>query len=115
MIPKVIHHCWISGDPFPEWNIKNIYKVSIIRTPKFLHIVEWHIYFNYNFLLRQIVGINTYWRYFREYLSCRFMLIWMFPSIIAHGNYDNRVKWSMLKHALFSVHYAKQMVAQNKN
>lgn len=97
------------------WNIKNIYKVSVIRTPAFLHTVEWHIWFNYNFLLRQIVGTKTYQKYWREYLSCRFMLVWMYPSIITQGHYSNRQKWSMLKHVLFPVHYAKQMVAQNKN
>lgn len=97
------------------WNIKNIYKVSIIRTPQFLHTVEWHIYFNYNFLLRQIVGTNSYCLYLKEYIKCRIMLLLMLPKVIRHGEYSNRQKISMLKHAIFPLYYAKQMVAQHMN
>lgn len=97
------------------WNIKNLYKVSIVRTPKYLHTVKWHIWFNYNYLLRQIVGTNSYLQYWKEFLTCRFMLIWMYPSVIFHGEYNMRQKYSMLKRVLFPVHYAKQMVLQKRN
>lgn len=97
------------------WNIKNIYNVSVVRTPKFLNTVKWHIWFNYNFLLRQIVGTNSRCKYWKEMLKCRFMLIWMYPCVIMHGNYGIRQKLSMLKQVLFPVHYAKLMVAKKRN
>ncbi len=97
------------------WNIKNIYRVSIIRTPKFLRTVEWHIYLNYNFLLRQIVGTNTYGRYWREYFFCRLMLLVLLPKRLIHESSNGKQKISMLKRAIFPVHYAKKMVALKQN
>lgn len=97
------------------WNIKNIYKLSIVRTPKYLNTVKWHIWFNYNFCLRQIVGTNSRQQNWWTMLKCRFMLIWMYPSIILHGNYNIHQIKSMLKHVIFPVHYAKKMVAEKKN
>lgn len=97
------------------WNIKNIYHVSLVRTPNYLKTVKWHIYYNYNFLLRQIVGTNSYIKYWREYLYCRIMLILLLPSVIRNGDYSRSQQYSMIKHAILPVRYAKKMVALNKN
>lgn len=97
------------------WNIENIYNVSIIRTPAFLHTVEWHIYLNHNFLIRQIVGTNTFGKYWREYVKSHIMLILMLPKIIKHGCYTNKQKFSLLKRALFPMHYQRKMVELRQN
>lgn len=97
------------------WNIKNLYHILPFRGFEYKKTIKWHIWASYNFFLRQIVATKSYRKYWREYLSCRIMILCMLPTVIIHGNYNTRQKWSMLKHSVFPVRYAKKMVELKQN
>ena len=96
------------------WNIINIGRVAIIRTPMFMHAVEWHIWENYGFLLRLIVATNSRKKYLWKYLKCRLMLCVLLPGVIRHNDYSKSQIKSMIKHVLLPDRYARKTIKMER-
>lgn len=97
------------------WNIKNIRKVSIIRTNRFLTAVDWHIWKNYNFLLKLIIATNQQNRYWREYISCLLNIRLKLPKLLLHCELTKKEKMSMLKHSVLPLYYAHKAIRSEQN
>ena len=96
------------------WNIKNIGKISIIRSPRFMHAVEWHIWENYGFLLRLIAATNSRKKYLWKYLKCRLMVCVLLPRVIRHNDYSKSQIKSMIKHVLLPDWYARKTIKMER-
>ena len=92
------------------WNIKNIGRVAVLRTPMFMHAVEWHIWENYQWLLKLIVATDSRCKYWKEYLYCRVMMIVDFPKVICHNKYGMRQILSIIKRVLMPDIFARKLV-----
>lgn len=96
------------------WNIKNIGKVAIIRTPMFMHAVEWHIWENYQWLLKLIVATDSRRKYWAKYLYCRLMMIVDMPKVILHNKYGKRQMLTIAKRVLMPDIYARKLVENER-
>lgn len=94
------------------YNIKNIKKKISTRTPKVMHAIDWHIWKNYNFLLRLIIATNSKKKYWKEYLTCLFMIRWLLPKAVLGTEFSRQEKIQFVKRAINPVKYAKALTAQ---
>lgn len=99
------------------YNIKNVKHITKIRTPRHLAVIDWHIYRNYHFLLKLIIATNTYKENHKALIECLLMIRLKFPFSFwnVRNDYSNHQKWSLFKHALFPIRYAKKgLIAEEK-
>ena len=95
-------------------NVKLVKRISTINTPTFKHDIEWRLWHDYAWMIKLIVATNTRLEYLKEYLYCRFMLVWDLPKIIIHNHYNRRQIYSSIKHVIFPEHYAKKIIRQER-
>lgn len=96
------------------WNIKNIGRVAVIRTPTFMHAVEWHIWENYQWLVKLIVATDSRRKYLSKYLYCRLMMIVDLPKVALHNHFSVRTFATLAKRVLLFDHYASSLVSQER-
>ena len=94
------------------YNIKNIGRVMPIRTPRVRRAIRWHIWKNYNFLLRLILATNGRRKFWKEYLICLVMIRMRAFSAVFRTEFCCREKMSFLKRAVFPERYARALTAQ---
>ena len=92
------------------WNIKNIREVSVVRTKRFLAAIDWHIWKNYNFLLKLIVATHQQKKYWKEYISCLWNIRVRLPKLLLVCELTKKEKFSMLKHSILPLYYAKKSI-----
>lgn len=96
-------------------NIKNIGKVSVIRTPKFMHAVQWHIWKNYNYVLFLIIATNTEKENEELYRECLKNIRSMLPNVLRDSDFFSiKGKIRMLIQGLFPVWYAKRELRKQR-
>lgn len=96
------------------WNIYNIKRVITLRTPKVMHAIDWHIWKNYNFLLRLIIATNSKKKYRKEYIKCLFMIRWLLPKAIFGTEFSRQEKIGFIKRAINPIKYAKMLTSQQQ-
>lgn len=98
------------------WNIKNVRKITNTKSPRLLHVIDWHIYTNYHGLLRVIIATNSYKKYWKDYIMCLLMIRIKFPRAIYHMRKDFTSKqcWSLFKHACLPLRYEKKQIQAEK-
>jgi glycosyltransferase involved in cell wall biosynthesis len=90
-------------------NIKNIGKVSVIQTPKFMHAVQWHIWKNYNYVLFLIIATNSQQENKKLYDDCLKNIRIRLPRVLIDSSYFSfKGKIRMLIQGLMPVIYAKR-------
>lgn len=96
------------------WNIKNIREVAIVQTNRFFAAVDWHIWKNYNFLLKLIVATGTQKKYWKEYLSCLWNIRVRLPKLLIVCELTQKEKFSMLKHSILPLYYAHKAIKSER-
>jgi glycosyltransferase involved in cell wall biosynthesis len=91
-------------------NIKYIGETLVIRTPKLVNAVNWHIWKNYNFLLKLIVATNSKNKYSNEYKECLKKSRTMLPSVLVKSEVSFKEKLRMIYMGAFPVFYAKRSI-----
>jgi glycosyltransferase involved in cell wall biosynthesis len=90
-------------------NIKYIGKVSVVRTSKFMHAVQWHIWKNYNYVLFLIIATNTKKENEELYRECLTNIRSMLPNVLRDSDFFSmKGKIGMLIQGLFPVWHAKR-------
>lgn len=97
------------------WNIKNIGRNLVIKTRRLKNAVYWHIWKNYNFLLRLILATNSKKKYFWKYVECLIMIRLMIPKILLVCEFSRNEKKSMLYRAIFPIKCAKGLTQWQQN
>lgn len=92
------------------YNIKHIEEVLVIDTPKLRNAVRWHIWKNYNFLLKLIIATNSKDEYAKEYKECLLKIRTMLPSLIVKSEVSMHEKTRMIYMGLFPIFYAKRSI-----
>lgn len=96
------------------YNIKNIADNLVIKTPKLENAVNWHIWKNYNFLLKLIIATDSKRKYSNEYKECLTKIRTMLPSVIVKSEVSTKEKLRMIYMGGFPIFYAKRSI-QNLN
>lgn len=85
-------------------------KVTTIRTPRFMHALEWREWITYRMLHRTIIANHAQNDYFRLLLRCRMMLRWLMPGVLIHKQYNDRFSpWIIIKHSIFPSFNARKV------
>ena len=92
------------------WNIKNVRKLTNTKSPRLLHVIDWHIWKNYNFLLKLIVATNQRKKYWKEYISCLWNIRVRLPKLLLVWGETKKEKFSMFKHSILPLYYAKKAI-----
>ena len=92
------------------YNIKHIGEVLVIKTPKLVNAVNWHIWKNYNFLLKLIVATNSKEKYSKEYKECLIKIRTMLPKVLVKSEVSVKEKVRMIYMGLMPVLYAKRSI-----
>lgn len=96
------------------WNIKNIGKITRIRSDMFMNAIQWHIWKNYNWLLMLILATNSEESYMEEYRKCLIEIRRMLPNVILQSDFPMRSKVKMVVQGLFPKLYAKRIINNQK-
>lgn len=97
------------------WNIKNIDKISPIKSRRLHDIIKIHIWENYRWLHRLIIATNSRWKYKKEYIEALWNIRWRFPYIIFHCEFwDNKKKFQMFKRTVCPYYYAKKRLRSER-
>lgn len=92
------------------WNIKNIKKVAIIKYAEFDAACDWHIWYNYHYLLKLIIATNSYRKHWIHFINCLFAIrIWSLKLLISRFH-SSKTKFSIFKHAIIPIYYAKKTI-----
>jgi glycosyltransferase involved in cell wall biosynthesis len=94
------------------YNIKNIGDVSIIRTPKLLNAVNWHIWKNYNYVLFLIIATDSVVENRELYETCIRNIRIRLPKVLLTADMGLKSKVKMILKGLFPVYYAKKELKQ---
>lgn len=94
------------------WNIKNIGKTLPLMTPRIKEAVNWHIWKNYNFLLRLILATHSVRKNFGKFVKCLVMIRLKAPRAILKSELSRGEKKNMLYRSLFPIRYAKKLTKQ---
>lgn len=89
-------------------NIKHIEKISVIRTPKFMNAVKWHIWKNYDYVLFLIIATDTKKENFELYSECLKNIRSRLPYVLIHSEFSIKVKLRMLLIGMFPDTIAKR-------
>jgi len=92
------------------YNIKNIGDKLVIRTPKIINAVNWHIWKNYNFLLMLIIATNSKGKYEKEYKECMINIRTMLPKVLLKSEVSIKEKIKIIYMGLFPTAYAKRSI-----
>lgn len=96
-------------------NIKNIGKVSVIHTPKFMHAVQWHIWKNYNYVLFLIIATNSQQENKELYDDCLKNIRKRLPRVLIDSSYFGlKGKMRMLMQGLMPAAYAKRELQKQR-
>ncbi len=90
------------------WNIKNIGNNIISGSKKIKDAVNWHIWKNYNFLLKLIIATNSKEKYIKEYKECLYGMRKIFPKVFIHSELGMMSKIKMLFKTIAPIRYAKK-------
>lgn len=91
------------------WNIKNIRKVIKLKTPRIIHAIDWHIWKNYNFLLRLIIATGSVRSHLFDFLECMLMIRLYLPKAVIGTEFSKAEKISFIKRSIRPIHYAKEL------
>ena len=89
-------------------NIKNIGKVSIIRTPKLLNAVNWHIWKNYNYVLFLVIATESIQENKQLYDDCLKNIRKRLPRVLCTADMGPKSKAKMLLQGIFPVSHARR-------
>lgn len=96
-------------------NIKNIGKVSVIQTPKFMHAVQWHIWKNYNYVLFLIIATNSQKENKELYDDCLKNIRKRLPRVLIDSSFFGpKGKIRMLFQGIMPVTYAKRELRKQR-
>lgn len=76
-------------------NIKHIGEISIIRTPKFMNAVKWHIWKNYDYILFLIIATNSKSENSSLYSECLLNIRSRLPYVLVHSKVSIKAKLRM--------------------
>lgn len=96
------------------WNIKNLARVSPRKSKIITYAIEWRTWTNYAYVLKLIVATHSYRKYWKEFVISRFNILYLFPSIVCHHQYSKKQIFSMFKHVLLPMYYARKAIAQER-
>lgn len=89
------------------WNIKNIGKNNIHSSKKIENAVNWHIWKNYNFLIKLIIATNTKDKYKKVYDECLSGMKQILPTVLLHSEMGIKSKMKMLLKTMTPIVFAK--------
>lgn len=95
-------------------NIKYIGNVSIIKTPKFMNAVKWHIWKNYNYVLFLIIATNSKKQNIELYKECKRNIKSRLFSVVVHSDMSVKQKLKMIIRGVFPVILAKNEIKEAK-
>lgn len=89
-------------------NIKHIGEISIIRTPKFMNAVKWHIWKNYNYVLFLIIATNSKKQNNELYTECIKNIRSKLFDVVIHSELSPKQKIKMIGEGICPVYMAKR-------
>lgn len=95
-------------------NIQTIKDNLYINTPKLRNAADWHIWNNYFFLLKQIIGSDTTEKYAAEYKKCRQELRGRMLSVLLKSEVNMKQKMKILGVGICPVYCAKKSINKAK-
>ena len=96
------------------WNIKNIKNNNILKSKKIENAVNWHIWKNFNFLLKLIIATDTYDKYKNEYVECFYGMKKILPTVLIHSEIKLKSKIKMILITLNPIAHAKKEIKREK-
>lgn len=96
------------------WNIKNVKNITNTKSSRLLHVIDWHIWKNYNFLLKLIVATGQRRKYWKDYISCLWNIRLRLPKLLLVRDWSRRQKFSMLKHSILPLYYAHKTIKSER-
>lgn len=87
-------------------NIKNIEKNLIIKTERLQNAVNWHIWKNYNFVLKLIIATNNKKQNRDLYYECKKNILKRMPGVVAKSEMKFKTKIKMIIQSLFPTAFA---------
>lgn len=92
------------------WNIKNISNNNIYNSKRINNAINWHIWKNYNFLLKLIIATNSEKEYENEYKNCIINMRKILPIVILNSEIGIKSKIKMILRSMRPVIYAKKEI-----
>lgn len=96
------------------WNIKNVRKITNTNSSRLLHVIDWHIWKNYNFLLKLIVETGQRRKFWKDYISCLWNIRVRLPKLLIVRDWSKMQKISMLKHSILPLYYAYKAIKSER-
>lgn len=96
------------------WNIKNIKKNNINGSKMIQHAANWHIWKNYNFLLKLIIATNSVTENKALYDDCRRNIRFGLFKVLIYSKLGLKTKLKMLYQGMFPVHCAKNDIKKEQ-
>lgn len=96
-------------------NIKYIGDNLYIRTERLYNAVQWHIWKNYNFVLKLIVATNSKKRNKRLYYDCKRNIIKRMPKVAMRSEMNFKGKLKIIVQSIFPTLFAiKELKEEEK-
>lgn len=95
-------------------NIQTIKDNLYINTSKLRNAADWHIWNNYFFLLKQIIGSDTVENYAAEYKKCRQELRGRMLSVLVKSEVNMKQKMKIFAVGMCPVYCAKKSINKAK-
>lgn len=89
-------------------NIKHIGNVSIIKTPKFMNAVNWHIWKNYNYILFLIIATDSQKQNWKLFAECKRNIRSRLINVVLHSDMSVKQKIKMTVRGICPVYMAKR-------
>ena len=96
------------------WNIKNIQSKLIIKTDRLYNATNWHIWKNYNFVLKLIIATNGVKKEKQLYNECKSNIRKMALSVAIKSEFNFVGKIKILIRSLFPVYIAKASIKKER-
>lgn len=96
------------------WNIKNIQNKLIIKSKKLIHATNWHIWKNYNFVLKLIIATNSKEKEKELYKDCRVNIRKMALTVAIQSEVSLRQKIYIIVRSLFPATVSKLEIKLEK-
>ena len=95
------------------WNIKNIKNNLKIKTNATINACNWHIWKNYNFVLKLIIGTNIKDNK-KLFMKCIYNIKKMMPSVLIKSRLPFKRKIKIIIISIFPVLYAKHVIKKEQ-
>lgn len=95
-------------------NYSDLRHCTTIRTPMFMHALEWRMWGTYRLLLRTIIANHAQLQHLGMYLYSRLMIRLLLPSVLLHRQFGSYSRKLMIGQAILPDYFARKELAEKK-